>query len=149
MKIVLREKVVGLGHVGAVVNVRAGYGRNYLIPYGMALQATPKNLAIFEALRAEWEEKHAEKLRQSQDRAVQLKAAVIEISAKASEEGKLFGSVTARDVAEAAGKIGIVLEKNELLFPDGPIRALGDHDIAVLLHGDIRTTLKVCIIAEK
>lgn len=149
MRIILQEKVTNLGNVGDEVNVRSGYGRNYLIPQGIAVRATPETIKEFELRRAEFEKKEAEKLQNAEQRAEQLKETVITVVAKASDEGKLFGSISPREIADAAQKMGVTLEKREVKLPEGPIRLVGEYEVTVVLHGELSTPLKVVVIAEK
>ena len=134
MDVILLEKVANLGSLGDKVKVKAGYGRNFLLPYGKAVAATADNLKAFEERRAELEKAAAEKLSAAQARGEALEGASVTITSKAGEEGKLFGSVTVRDIAEAAEAKGVSLEKSEIRMPEGPIRELGEFDIDVHLH---------------
>lgn len=149
MQVILREKVVKLGNVGDIVDVKSGYSRNYLIPKGLAVRATPANLEEFEKYRAELEKKEAEKLQQAQQRAEKLKETVVTITAKASEEGKLFGSINPREISLAAEAMGVELCKSEIRLPEGPIRLVGEYEVAVILHGEVQADIKIVIVAEK
>ncbi|TXK64400.1 50S ribosomal protein L9 [Alkalisalibacterium limincola] len=148
MELILLQKVTNLGNLGDKVSVKPGYGRNYLIPYGKAVPATAQNLADFEKRRAEYEAKAAEQLSGAEGRKAKLEGASVTIKANASTEGKLFGSVGPRDIAEAFTAAGIELEKGEVVMSDGPIRTIGEFDIEVRLHADIETTVKVVIEGE-
>lgn len=149
MQIILLEKVHNLGNLGDKIKVKPGYGRNYLIPYGKAVPATSANLVKFEARRAELEEAARVLLATSQARADKLKDTVVQIFAKASDEGKLFGSVGTKNIADALSKTqGIEVHKNEVLLPNGLIRQIGEHEIGVLLHSDIRVNIKVNVVSE-
>ena len=149
MEVILLEKVHNLGALGDKVNVRPGYGRNFLIPQGKAARASQKNLAEFETRRAELEAKAAQSVKVATDRLAKLVELVVNIPAKASEEGKLFGSVGPREVAEAITQAGVEVQKSEVLMPAGPLRYLGEYDIDVQLHSDVLTTIKVTVVEEK
>jgi large subunit ribosomal protein L9 len=135
------QAIVGL-------SVRPGYGRNYLIPQGKAVEANPHNLARFEARRAELEKKAQEALTRAQARREQLADLEITLSVKAGAEGRLFGSVSAADIANAVSAAGIELHKHEIHMPEGPVRQLGEYEIPVHLHADINTQIRVNVIAE-
>ncbi len=149
MKLILQEKVVNLGNIGDQVNVKAGFGRNYLIPTGKAVPATPEFIAIFESRRAEFEKKAADVLAQAKERAEKLAEMTIKLAAKASEEGKLFGSVSPREIAEAITAQGIEINKSEVSLPEGPIRQVGEYDVALQLHSDVAATIKVTVEAAE
>jgi len=125
MDVILLEKVANLGGLGDTVKVRAGYGRNYLIPQGKAKPATADNIAYFEAQRAELEKKAADELAAAKARAEKLEGSVVTITANAGEEGKLFGSVGPQDIADALSAAGTEAARHEVRMPDGPIRAIG------------------------
>jgi large subunit ribosomal protein L9 len=148
MKVILLQKVANLGGLGDQVSVKPGFGRNYLIPYGKAVPATADNIAAFEAKRAEYEAKAAAVLAAANDRLHSLEGASVTISANASAEGKLFGSVGARDISEAFTAIGKKLEKSEVVMGEGPIRRTGEFDVVVHLHADVETTVKVIVVPE-
>ena len=148
MKVILLQKVANLGGLGDQVSVKPGFGRNYLIPYGKAVPATADNIAAFEAKRAEYEAKAAAVLAAANDRLHSLEGASVTISANASAEGKLFGSVGARDISEAFTAIGKKLEKSEVVMGEGPIRRTGEFDVVVHLHADVETTVKVIVAPE-
>ncbi len=148
MQLILLQKVVNLGGLGDKVNVKPGYGRNYLIPYGKAVPATADNLAAFEARRAEYEAKANAVLAEAEGRKAKLDGAAVTIKANASTEGKLFGSVGPRDIAEAFTAAGLPLEKNEVVLGEGPLRRTGEFDIEVRLHADVETRVKVIVEAE-
>ena len=149
MQVILLDKIVHLGNVGEQVNVKSGFARNFLIPQGKAVMATKANIEYFETRRAELEAKAAAALAEAQARAAQLSAleSVI-IASKAGDEGRLFGSITTRDVAEAVVKAGVEIVKSEVRMPTGPIRTLGDHEVKFQLHGEVFATLNVIIVAE-
>ena len=148
MELILLQKVTNLGGLGEKVTVKPGYGRNFLIPYGKAVPATADNLAEFEKRRAEYEAKAAEQMSRAEGRKAKLEGASVTIPANASTEGKLYGSVGPRDIAEAFTAAGMPLEKGEVVMSDGPIRTVGEFDIEVRLHADIETTVKVVIEGE-
>lgn len=148
MQVILLEKVHNLGGLGDQVRVKSGYGRNYLIPQGMAVSATADNVAKFEARRAELEVAAAEKLAEAQKRLDSLNGLVVTIPQKAGDEGKLFGSVGTIDIAEAVTAAGVPIEKREVRLPEGPIRQLGEYEIELDLHSDLVGTIKVVIVAE-
>jgi len=148
MEVILLEKVSNLGNLGEKVNVRPGYGRNFLIPQGKAVSATEENVAAFEARRAELEKAAAETLAAAQARAEKLEGLTVTIAQKAGDEGKLFGSVGTQDIAEACTAAGVEVAKSEVRMPTGSIRDLGEFDIDVQLHGDVTATIKVAIVAE-
>ena len=148
MEVILLETIAKLGDLGEKVNVKSGYGRNFLIPQRKAVPATAENLEVFEARRAELEKLAGEKLVDAQGRAETINALSVSIETKAGEEGKLFGSVTVRDIAEAAKAKGVSLEKSEIRMPEGPIRELGEFDIDVHLHPEVDAVLKLSVVPE-
>ncbi len=148
MEVILLEKVKNLGDVGERVKVRPGYGRNYLIPFRKAVPATPENIQRFEAERAELERKAKEQLEAAQQRKEQLEGLTVTITSKAGDEGRLFGSVGVRDIAEAVTAAGVPLAKNEVSLPEGPIRAVGEYEVTVHLHPDVEGTVKVNVVPE-
>lgn len=148
MEVILLEKVQNLGDLGDRVNVKPGFGRNYLLPQGKAVPATEANVAEFEARRAELEKVAAEKTAAAQARADKLEGFSLTLVRKAGDEGKLYGSVSNIDIAEAAVDAGVEIERNEVRMPAGPIRQAGEYDIAVHLHTDIDVTIKVLVEAE-
>ena len=148
MEVILLEKVGKLGTLGDKVTVKAGYGRNYLIPYGKAVSATKDSLAEFEARRADLEAAAADKLAAAESRAAQLEEFSITITSKAGDEGKLFGSVGVRDVADAVTAAGIAIEKSEVKMPEGSIRELGEYPITLQLHSDVSVEITVVVDAD-
>jgi large subunit ribosomal protein L9 len=148
MEVILLEKVANLGVLGDKVNVKSGYGRNFLLPYGKAVPATEANLNAFEERRAELEKTATEKLVVAQARAEKLESASFTISSKAGNEGKLFGSIGARDVADVITASGTDVEKSEVLLPEGPLRAVGEYEIELKLHSDVHVTVKLAVVAE-
>ncbi|MDX1587955.1 MAG: 50S ribosomal protein L9 [Oleiphilaceae bacterium] len=147
MEVILLEKVNNLGALGDQVKVKAGYGRNFLVPYGKAVPATKKNIEEFEARRAGLEKQEAERLQQAQSRGESLDGQSFTISSKAGEEGKLFGSVGVRDVADAISATGTTVEKSEVKLPEGPIRATGEYDLELQLHSDVSVSIKLVVVA--
>lgn len=148
MEVILLEKIKKLGDLGEKVVVANGYARNYLIPQGKAVLATPQNLAEFETRRAELEQAQKDTLAAAQARAKQLQEIIVEIAGKVGVEGKLFGSVNAADIAQAISNGGIQISKHEIRLPDGPIRQTGEYDVAVHLHPDVDAFVTVQVIAE-
>ncbi|EOG4611494.1 50S ribosomal protein L9 [Pseudomonas aeruginosa] len=148
MEVILLEKVANLGNLGDKVNIKGGYARNFLLPQGKATVATAENIAAFEARRAELEKAAAEKKAAAEARAAQLSELVVTLGAHAGDEGKLFGSIGTRDIAEAVSAAGYPLEKAEVRLPNGALRNTGEFDVAVHLHTDVETTLKLIIVAE-
>ena len=148
MKLILLQKVVNLGGLGDKVDVKPGYGRNFLVPYGKAVPATAANVAAFEAKRAEYEAKADSILAAAQTRLAALEGAEVTIHANASTEGKLFGSVGARDIAEAFTAAGHKLEKSEVIMGEGPLRRTGEFEVTVHLHADVETKVKVIVAPE-
>lgn len=148
MEIILLENVQNLGNLGDKVSVKPGFGRNFLIPGGKAIPATKANLAEFEARRAELEKTEAEKLGTAKARADKLAGLTITVTRKASEEGKLFGSVSNIDVAEALTVAGVDISKSEVRMPEGAIHELGEFDIAVHFHSDLDASFKLVVVAE-
>ncbi len=148
MELILLQKVVNLGGLGDKVKVKPGFGRNYLIPYGKAVPATADNVAQFEAKRAEYEAKANAHLSDAEARKAKLEGATVTIAANASTEGKLFGSVGPRDIAEAFTAAGFELNKSEVVMGEGALRRTGEFDIEVRLHADVGTTVKVVVEAE-
>ena len=148
MEVILLQKVKNLGGLGDKVRVKAGYSRNFLIPYGKAVPATATNVAEFEQRRAEFEAKAGEFLAAAQSRKTRLEGQSVVIKANASTEGKLYGSVGPREIAEAFTAAGQPLGKSEVIMGEGPIRRVGESDVEVHLHADVHTTVKVVIQPE-
>jgi large subunit ribosomal protein L9 len=148
MEIILLEKIAGLGNLGDKVSVRAGYGRNFLIPQGKAVAATAEKLAEFEKRRAELEKKAAEDLAAARARADAIGKLTVKIVQKAGEEGRLYGSVGTKDIADAVTAAGVTLHKHEVRLPSGPIRQAGDYEIAVHLHSDVDGTVALSVVPE-
>ena len=148
MDIILLEKVANLGNIGDKVSVKAGFGRNFLIPYGKAVPATKDNVASFAARRAELEANAAAKLATAQARAAKLQNLSISIAHNAGNEGKLFGSVGAVEVARAITAAGVEVAKAEVRMPNGPIREVGSFNITVSVHSDVSAQVNVVVVAE-
>jgi large subunit ribosomal protein L9 len=148
MKVILLQKVTNLGSLGDQVDVKPGYGRNFLIPYGKAVPATADNIAAFEAKRADYEAKAAAVLAAASKRKDAFEGASVTISANASAEGKLFGSVGTRDIAEAFSAAGHKLEKSEVVMGEGAIRRIGEFEVLVHFHADVETKVKVNVVPE-
>lgn len=148
MEVILLEKVANLGSLGDKVKVKAGYGRNFLLPYGKAVAATADNLKAFEERRAELEKAAAEKLSAAQARGEALEGASVTITSKAGEEGKLFGSIGVRDIADAITATGTDVEKSEVRLPEGPLRVVGEYEIELQLHSDVTVHINLAVVAE-
>ena len=149
MEVILLQKIANLGDIGDRVQVKPGYGRNYLLPGGKATLATPENIARFESRRAELESKAASELASAQSRAAALEGFKLSITARAGNEGKLFGSIGTSDIAEATSKAGFEVERSEVRLPHGPIRQAGEHVVQLHLHTDVTVDLPVTIVAEE
>ena len=149
MDVILLQKVANLGNIGDRVKVKSGYGRNFLLPKGKATLATTDNVARFEARREELEKAAREHLSSAAERAAAMKDFKLTITAKAGTEGKLFGSIGTSDIAEASTKTGFKLERSEVRMPNGPLRMVGEHVVALHLHADIDVPLTVLIVAEE
>ena len=149
MQLILLQNVTNLGKLGDKVTVKPGYGRNFLVPQGKAVPATAANLADFEARRAEFEAKAKAQLDGAEKRRAELEGAEVTITANASTEGKLFGSVTPRDIAEALTKHGHKVDKSEVVLSEGPFRRTGEYEVLVRLHADIEQTVKVIVVGEQ
>lgn len=148
MQIILLEKVANLGSLGEQVNVKAGYARNFLFPQGKAVPATKANIEHFQARRADLETAAAEKLASAESRKQQLEDIELSVAVKAGDEGKLFGSLGNRDIADLATGAGVDVSKSEVRLPNGPIRAVGEFDITIQLHAEVSATLKLHVVAE-
>lgn len=148
MQVILMEKVANLGDLGAVVRVKDGYARNFLIPQRMARRATADAIAEFEARRAELEKAAAEKLAAAQAQGEKLTGLRVEISQKSGVDGRLFGSVTNHDVADALTKQGYKVDKAQVRMPTGPLKTTGEHPLAVSLHTDVVVDITVVVIGE-
>ncbi len=149
MEVILLENINNLGSLGDKVDVKAGYGRNFLIPQGKAVPATENNVAEFETRRAELEAAAAEVLAQAQTRGDALEnLGTVTIGANAGEEGKLFGSVGTRDIADAVTAAGVEIDKSEVRLPEGALRELGDFDIAIQVHGEVTSMVAISVVPE-
>ena len=148
MQVILLEKVGRLGNLGDKVNVKPGYGRNFLLPYGKAVAATETNVAEFEKRRAELEAAAAERRTAAEARAAKLAELSVTIGANAGDEGKLFGSIGTRDIAEAVSKAGVAVDKSEVRLPNGVIREVGEYDVDVQLHSDVTQAVKIIVVKE-
>jgi len=148
MQVILMEKVINLGNLGDVVKVRDGYARNFLIPQGKAKRATPENQAQFEQRRAELEQQQAAKLAGAQEKAAKLDGLMVQITRKAGVDGRLFGSVSNFDIAEALLAQGFEVEKSEIRMPEGPLKLIGDTQIQIALHSDVVAHITVSVLGE-
>jgi len=149
MQIILLEKIANLGQLGDVVKVKDGFARNYLIPHGKAKRATAENLAEFEKRRADLEKAQADALTQAQEKAAKIDGAMVQITQKAGVDGKLFGSVTNVDIAEALKAQGVEVPRSMIRMPQGPLKTIGDHPIKVALHADVVVTVTVSVLGEQ
>lgn len=148
MEVILLEKVANLGNLGDQVKVKPGYGRNFLIPHGKATPATAENIKVFEERRAELERQAAEALTAAQARAEKLEGYELTITAKAGEEGKLFGSIGTADIAQGLADAGFEVERQEVLLPEGAFRSVGEYEVQLRLHADVEASIKLVITAE-
>ncbi|SPP32048.1 50S ribosomal protein L9 [Arsenophonus endosymbiont of Aleurodicus floccissimus] len=149
MQIILLDKVANLGSLGDKVDVKAGYARNYLVPQGKAVPATKKNVEFFEARRAKLEAKLADVLAIAEGRAEKINSlATVTIASKAGDEGKLFGSIGTRDIAQAVTAAGVEVMKSEVRLPNGVLRTVGEHEVHFQVHSDVFAKLNVNIIVE-
>ena len=148
MQVILLQRIVNLGKLGETVDVKSGYGRNYLIPQGKALPATPANVEKFEARRAELEAIEAEELAAAQKRADALTYVNVIMRAKSGEDGKLFGSIGTRDIADALTKSGLEVDRAEVKLPEGTLRQVGEYNVDIQLHHDIFASILVTILSE-
>lgn len=148
MEVILLEKVGKLGSIGDKVTVKSGFGRNYLLPQGKALAATSANVAEFESRRAELEAAAAEAKAEAEARAAKLAELTVTIEANAGDEGKLFGSIGARDLADAITAAGVEVSKAEVRLPEGALRDIGEYDVDIQVHSEVTQPVKVSIVAE-
>ncbi len=148
MQVILLEKVVNLGNLGDVVKVKDGYGRNFLIPQGKAKRATEANKAEFEARRVELEKQQAALLTAAQARGEKLAGYLLQVSQKAGVDGRLFGSVTNGDIADALTAQGFEVVKSEIRLPEGPLKTVGDHPVSIALHHDVLVEITVSVLGE-
>lgn len=145
MDVILLEQIRGIGRLGDTVAVKPGFARNYLLPQEKAVIANAENSAYFEQRRHELEAKEAELLAKAQQRAAEVEALSLEITAKASDEGKLYGSIGTRELSHALAEKGAAIEKHEILLPNGPLRTVGDYEVEIELHSDVKAVVKVTI----
>jgi len=148
MNVILLERVQNLGDLGDQVSVKAGYGRNFLIPQGKAVSASKDNVAKFETRRAELEKAAAEKLVAAESRKASLEVLEVSITRQAGDEGKLFGSVGTHDIADAITAAGVEVSRAEVRLPEGSLRQTGDYEISIELHSDVLATVKLSVVAE-
>ncbi|MBD8514753.1 50S ribosomal protein L9 [Photobacterium sp. WH77] len=150
MQVILLDKIGNLGSLGDQVSVKAGYARNFLIPQGKAVMATKSNVEMFETRRAELEAKVAEQLTAAQARAEKVNALeAVVIASKAGDEGKLFGSIGTRDIADAVTAAGVEVAKSEVRLPEGALRTTGEYEISLQLHSDVFATVKLEVVAAE
>jgi large subunit ribosomal protein L9 len=149
MQIILLERVVNLGQLGDVVKVKEGYARNFLIPQGKARRATEKAIKEFESRRAELEKAQSDRLSAAQSVGEKMNGTTVRIAAKAGVDGRLFGSVTNYDIAEALTKQGFEINKGQVRMPQGPLKAVGEHHVTVALHTDVITEVTVNVVGEQ
>ena len=148
MQIILLEKVVNLGNLGDIVDVKNGYARNFLIPSGKAKRANAANLAAFEAKKAEYLRLQDAVLANAQERHAKIHEQVFSVSAKAGVDGKLFGSITSFDIVEAVKKSGVDVKKSEVALPNGPLKTIGEFEVDILLHHDVHSKVKINVTAD-
>lgn len=148
MEVILLDKVGKLGNIGDKVTVKSGYGRNFLLPQGKAVAANEKNIADFEARRATLEAAAAAKKAEAESRAAKLAELTVTIAANAGDEGRLFGSIGTRDIADAITAAGVEVTKAEVRLPEGALRETGEFDIDVQLHSEVTQTIKLVVVAE-
>jgi large subunit ribosomal protein L9 len=148
MQIILLEKLPNVGELGDVVKVKNGFARNFLIPQGKAKRATPENIKHFEGRRAELEKTQNEQLTKAQERAAKLEGLKLQITQKADVDGRLFGSVTNYDIVESLGKQGFEIERSQVRMPAGPLKQVGDYDVAIALHTDVVVHIKISVLGE-
>jgi large subunit ribosomal protein L9 len=149
MQIILMEKVGNLGNLGDLVKVKDGYARNFLIPFGKAKRATPAAMKEFEARRAELERAATERLSAAREFAARLEGVAVTMARKAGVDGRLFGSVTNFDIAEGLEALGHQVDKSDIRMPDGPLKAVGEWELEVVLHTDVVATIKVIVVGEQ
>lgn len=149
MQIILLDKIANLGNLGDVVKVKDGYARNFLIPTKRARRATEAAIKEFETRRAELEKAAAEKLAAAQAQGEKLAGKVIQIAQKAGVDGRLFGSVTNADIAEALGKAGFPVQKSQVRMPNGPLKVVGEHSVSIAAHTDVVVDVTVKVVAAE
>jgi large subunit ribosomal protein L9 len=148
MQIILMEKITNLGQLGDIVNVKSGFARNYLIPQGKAKRATDQAIAEFQSKRAELEKAHAAALSAAQAVAAKLDGLLVQITQKTGNDGKLFGSVTNANIAEALATQGFSIERSMIRMPNGQLKQVGDYPLVVALHGDVTASITVSVLGE-
>ena len=149
MQVILLERIVNLGQLGDVVKVKEGYARNFLIPQGKARRATEAAIKEFESRRADLEKAQADKFAAAQSVQERLNGAKVQVTAKAGVDGRLFGSITNYDIAEALAKQGFEVNKAHIRMPQGPLKVVGDHTITVALHTDVTADITVAVVGEQ
>lgn len=150
MQVILLDKIGNLGGLGDQVNVKSGYARNFLIPQGKVVMATKDNVAMFETRRAELEAKVAEQLAAAEARAESVNTLEgVTIASKAGDEGKLFGSIGTRDIADAITAAGVAVAKSEVRLPEGALRNIGEFEVSIQLHSEVFATAKIAIVAAE
>ena len=148
MQVILLEKIVNLGNLGDLVKVKPGYARNYLVPQGLATVATEDNIKKFEERRHELEKASADKLQAAQARSNELSGQTVEIASRASDEGKLFGSVGIIEISEAFAAKGLALNKSEIQLSEGPIKTIGSNEVICSIHTEVNFTITVNVVPE-
>ncbi|WP_374565618.1 50S ribosomal protein L9 [Nitrosomonas sp.] len=148
MQIILMEKIVNLGQLGDIVNVKSGFARNYLIPQGKAKRATEQAIAEFQSKRAELEKKQAAALEAAKAIATKLDGLLVQITQKAGSDGKLFGSVSNANIAEALIGLGFTIERSMIRMPHGQLKQVGDFPLTVVLQSDVTATITVSVLGE-
>jgi len=148
MQVILLEKIANLGELGQLVNVKPGYARNYLVPQGKATVATDANVEAFEARRKDLEAAAASKLQTAESRRDAMQGQKVVITERASEEGKLFGSVSLQEVVDAMTAAGFELEKSEVRMPDGPLKVVGESEVQISVHSEVQFNIVVEVVAE-
>ena len=149
MKVILKEKVENLGTLGDIISVRSGYARNYLVPYGKAIQATQETIATFSAQKAELEALEQKRISDATEKAEKLQDKTFVVAAQAGDAGKLFGSVGTKEIADIlSAETGIEIEKRQVRMPEGVIRSIGDYELNINLYTGITTTVNISVIAE-
>ena len=149
MHVILLDRVKNLGNLGDVVDVKAGYGRNFLIPEKKAVFATEENRVVFEKRRAEFETKAKQALAKAEQRAAQLNDVTLVIEAQATDEGKLYGSISVAEVSDALGLRSIIVDKREVMMPEGPLQVLGQYTLAIQLHSEVTANLQVEVVSKE
>jgi large subunit ribosomal protein L9 len=148
MQVILLEKLPNVGDLGDVVKVKQGFARNYLIPHGKAKRATPENIKLLEAKRAELEKAAGAKLAHAQEQAAKIEGLTIQVTQKAGVDGRLFGSVTNVDIVEALQALGHTVEKSMVRMPDGPLKHVGEFPLVVALHADVPVHIVVAVLGD-